>query len=526
MASGMGGMRNVESADSQDIDSDDLELVRITGHKPVLERNYDLFSLLAFSFMIIDSWIGIVGGLSAGISSGGPAMLIYGAIGVTAMTLTVALSLAEISGAYPTSGGQYHWTAELSPPEYGPVLSWFCGYFNVAGWCLLTASVNIMSSQFVMAVVVLCHPGFKYQRWQGFIVYQLFNAIFTAINIMGRKNLPSFNKINLFICVAIFLAVNITLLVCSSPKNPVEFVFNTFINNTGWKSDGMGFIVGLIYPTWCYSGIDNAVHMAEEIKDARRALPIVLISTVGMGFATMIITSLTLSFTISDLGPIISSTTGTPILEILYNATKNKAAAVFLLCSILWLVMVATVGAFQTTNRLIWAFARDGAMPWSNRFSSIHLRLKVPVNAALLCWATLSVLGVVYLVSSTAFNAFVGCNVVILNISFAFPIALMLFGRRKYMKPTTFSLGNILGRIINAIALLWITFMVIFFNFPFQMPVKASNMRIVGLISAISWFWKGHKSYTGPKMDIGIDAAYRVQLLESITANKHQKEKK
>lgn len=35
-------------------------------------------------------------------------MLIYGSMAVTIFTMAVALSLAEMSGAYPTSGGMYH----------------------------------------------------------------------------------------------------------------------------------------------------------------------------------------------------------------------------------------------------------------------------------------------------------------------------------------------------------------------------------------------------------------------------------
>lgn len=88
----------------------------------------------------------------------------------------------------------------------------------------------------------------------------------------------------------------------------------------------------------------------------------------------------------------------------------------------------------------------------------------------------MAVLGCIYVASSTAFNALVGCNVLLANISFSFPIGLMLFGRRQYMKPTTFPLGNILGPILNAVALGWITFMVVFFSFPFTMPAEPSNM--------------------------------------------------
>jgi hypothetical protein len=50
---------------------DDLELMELTGHEQVLERNYSTFGLLAMSFMIVDPFMGIMGSLAAGISSGG-----------------------------------------------------------------------------------------------------------------------------------------------------------------------------------------------------------------------------------------------------------------------------------------------------------------------------------------------------------------------------------------------------------------------------------------------------------------------
>lgn len=98
------------------------------------------------------------------------------------------------------------------------------------------------------------------------------------------------------------------------------------------------------------------------------------------------------------------------------------------------------------------------------------------MKAALLCWATVAILGCIYLGSTTAFNALVGCNVLLADISFMFPFALLLFGRRKIMKVSKFPLGNFWGPVINAIALGWIIFMVIFFDFPFVYPVTPGNM--------------------------------------------------
>lgn len=224
-------------------------------------------------------------------------------------------------------------------------------------------------------------------------------------------------------------------------------------------------------------------------------MPRILIYTVMLGFITMLITDLTISFCILDLEKIISPSSGVPVLELFYQTTQNKAASTFLLCLILYLLFLAGTGALQATSRLVWAFARDEALPFSNRyvpiyvhsfayhnayvqgrFQKVHTTLKVPVNATLLCWAIVAVLCCINLASTTAFNALVSCGLLLVNISFSLPIGLMFFGRRKHMKPTTFPLGNIWGPIFNAVALCWILFTVIFFNFPFTMPANTGNM--------------------------------------------------
>lgn len=46
------------------------------------------------------------------------------------------------------------------------------------------------------------------------------------------------------------------------------------------------------------------------------------------------------------------------------------------------------------------------------------------------------------------------------------------------MKPTTFPLGNFWGPIINAVALGYIIFIVIMFDFPFTVPIYADNMSM------------------------------------------------
>jgi choline transport protein len=98
--------RDIQSVEEgTPLSKDDLDLLR-AGHKPILERNFSFFSLLAFAFVVVDAWNGLIASLATGIDSGGTVMLIYGTLLVSFFTMFVALSLGEMAGAYPTSGGE------------------------------------------------------------------------------------------------------------------------------------------------------------------------------------------------------------------------------------------------------------------------------------------------------------------------------------------------------------------------------------------------------------------------------------
>jgi hypothetical protein len=56
-----------------------------------------------------------------GLQMGGPLEMTLGWPLATVGTLFVALSMAELCSALPTSGGTYHWSAELG----GPTWAWF-----------------------------------------------------------------------------------------------------------------------------------------------------------------------------------------------------------------------------------------------------------------------------------------------------------------------------------------------------------------------------------------------------------------
>jgi choline transport protein len=138
----------------------------------------------------------------------------------------------------------------------------------------------------------------------------------------------------------------------------------------------------------------------------------------------------------------------------------------------------AMIGCQQTASRLTWSFARDNAIIGSCWLGQIHPRHGVPVWSLLANSAIVFIIGCIYLGSSTAFNAMISTGLILQQISYAMPTALLMYrGRSNQFLPRTrsFKLGPF-GWVANALTVIMAFIAVIFFNFPTVMPVTSSNM--------------------------------------------------
>src|SRR5512132_2456379 len=91
---------------------DEREL-KALGYAQELFRSIGGFSNCALSFSIISILTGAVTLYQHGVVMGGPAEMAFGWPLVTIFTMAVALSMAELASALPTSGTMYHWASRL-----------------------------------------------------------------------------------------------------------------------------------------------------------------------------------------------------------------------------------------------------------------------------------------------------------------------------------------------------------------------------------------------------------------------------
>jgi choline transport protein len=107
--------------------------------------------------------------------------------------------------------------------------------------------------------------------------------------------------------IAGFLVITVSWLAKSHPKQPDGFVWSTFINTTGWPSDGIAFLTGLVNANFIYSGLDGAIHIAEECTNAAVAVSWALLSTVTIGGVTAFAFGVAMAYSYHDFDAVLAS---------------------------------------------------------------------------------------------------------------------------------------------------------------------------------------------------------------------------
>ncbi|CAK9440442.1 uncharacterized protein LODBEIA_P45420 [Lodderomyces beijingensis] len=481
-----------------------LDFVTDTGYKAELRRDFSLLSLLGIGFGITNSWFGISGAMVAGISSGGPVMIIYGIILLAIFGMCIGITLGEMASAYPNASGQIYWTMKLAPKKYSRVLSYAAGILSWLGSVFTSAAVEMAIATAVMGLYALSYPEATIERWQVFLVYEATNLLLIPFNIW-EKPLPMISKITLYTSLVSFgIIIVVVLSMHEGDFQKPSFVFAEFQNGTGWKSGVIAFIVGLINPNWSFSCLDAATHIAEESLNPAVQIPQAIIGTVIVGFLTSFSYCIAMFFSIKDLTAIMESTTGVPIMDIFYQATNSKAAAIGLEVLVILTAFTCNMGCHTWQARICWSFSRDNGLPFSKYWSKVNTRTGSVVNAHLLSCFLNGVIGILYVASSTAFNSILVSCVTFLLLSYMVPTVFWI-RERNNVKPGPFFMDKYHIGLFSSLMLCgWTIFAFIFYNFPAVMPVSGDNMNyssavfaLVFIIFTCDWMIRGKKEYIG-----------------------------
>lgn len=498
---------------SETITRDDLQLQEL-GHKRELDRNFSFLSLLGLSFTLLNTWTALSISISVALPSGGPVSVLWGLVTSTLGSLCLSLSLAEFLSAYPTAGGQYHWVSCICSPWCRRFVTWVTGWVNTGGWTMLSACSGLLSSEMIIGLIALQNPSYDPKRWHQFLIYLVYSFLGYFGNAFATPWIPYTNKIGLYWSIIGFITTMIVLLATAAPDYAdASWVFGEFINDTGWP-DGIAWLLGLLQGSFALTAFDSVVHMIEELPRANVQGPNVMVSAIVVGAVTGFVFLVVLLFVSGGAvnAQSIIEAVETPMIKVMYIATKNRAGTICLTIFPLGCILFGTLSGFAASSRMTYAFARDRGLPFSSYFATIHPRLILPLNALNLTMAVVIVFDLIFLGSTTAFNAITSASVVALNLSYGIPILVRCLQGRPKLPYAVFRIPTALGWIIDLFGLSYVIVTSVLFLFPPSVPATGSSMNyaivpltILFLLCIIQWFIKGRDDFEGPQVhSIGV----------------------
>ncbi|WP_293765861.1 amino acid permease [uncultured Aquitalea sp.] len=420
---------------------EDEKLLHSMGYAQELSRRMSGFSNFAISFSIICILAGGITAFPAGLSAAGGASIGIGWPLGALFACIVAASMAQIASAYPTAGGLYHWASILG----GKGLGWVTAWINLLGLIFVVASVNfgVYDPFFKTLVAPLLGINPDKLTWTHQTLFIAGITLSQAwLNHQGIKLTSKLTDISGYLIFAVSTVLTVSLLVYA--KGPLDFsrLFQ-FTNYTGadggaWpKMDNgvMVFLAGLLLTVYTLTGYDASAHTSEETQQASHNVPKGIIRSVLWSALFGYVMICTFVLVMPDMAAGVKS--GMGFLDLLLSTLPAPLKATLgigiFLCNYL-----CGLACLTSTSRMMYAFARDGGLPFSHQLKQVHAVHRTPglaiwVSAILAIVATLY--GDAFLVLSTACAVF-------LYISYVLPTAAGFFAEgRSWTHKGPFSLG-------------------------------------------------------------------------------------
>ena len=488
--------------DHSELDDDARGLAEL-GYTQELHRGMSAFSNFAVSFSIISILAGCITSYRIALVSGGPSALVLGWAIVGVFVLAVALAMAEVCSRYPTAGGLYFWAGRLAKKNKRE-WAWYVGWFNFLGEVAVTAAIDFGCASTWMAFANLVGWVEEVTPAKIFTTFVVIILAHALLNTFGVKLVSLLSNVSAWWHVGGVLVIVAALWLLPEKHQSVSWTLTGFHNETGWTSLAYVFLMGLLMAQYTYTGYDASAHVAEETRNAAKAAPrgivtSVLVSVVG-GFVLLYsITAAIPDRTEEGLTALAASETGLPPAQIFLDSLGSPAVAKFLLFIVCVAQFFCGMASVTANSRMSYAFSRDHALPGSRFWSKVNPRTGTPTNSVWLCVVLSVLLASPALFSSTAYFAVTSIAVIGLYIAYVVPVFLRRVNRD--FTPGPWNLGR-WSAVIGWVAVVWVVFICVLFVLPPVAPVTVSTFNyapvavlVVLAFATISWFAGGRNRF-------------------------------
>ncbi len=293
-------------------------------------------------------------------------LVVWGVGGL--ITLTGALTFAELGAMFPQAGGVYVYLKEAYGDLFGFLYGWAYLVVITSG---AIAALCIACASYLAFLFPLGTTGLK-------IVAIFLIVIVTVVNVLRVKAGEVFS--NIFTGLKLIGIAGIILVGLFLGKAGM----NPFSTGTEVPSGNMVTMFGLalIGVLWSYGGWQHASFVAGETKDARRTVPRAMIIGAFVVATVYLLTNLAYIFLLPMNAIIASESLAADAI------TTVLPFGGILIAIIIAISTFGTAGIYTlSAPRIYYAMAKDGL--FFKKLAEVHPRFRTPVNAILLqsTWA-------------------------------------------------------------------------------------------------------------------------------------------
>ena len=462
---------------------DDVATLHSMGYAQELNRRMSRFSNFAISFTIISILSGCLTLYGYGLQHGGPPTMLWGWLLVGVIVIFVAASMAEICSSFPTAGGLYYWAAKLAPGDSAPIWSWFAGWFNLLGQVAITAGISF-GCAFSISAFLSYYTGNDYWLSPGHTIGILAVVLFIqgVLNSFNVRLVAFLNDVSVWWHVLGVLTILVILLIApdSGSHQGAGFLFgkqgwDAFAGMSGFSLGLYVFLIGLLNAQYTFTGYDASAHVSEETVNARISAPRGILDSVWIslifGFLVLFAVSIAIPHTYpvtiegvkytgyQDIG--LAVVPWATVFE--YNA--GRTIGLFLMLIVIGAQFFCGMSSVTANSRMIYAFARDGAVPFSNYWHHVSKRTRVPIRTAWFGAIGAFILSLPYMKNYAAYAAVTSIAVIGLYIAYWIPIFLRRINSKAF-QPGPWQLNKTWGPIISWIAIVWVVFICVLLMLP------------------------------------------------------------
>ena len=368
-------------------DDDDARLASL-GYNPQLNRVLGLFSNFSVAFTYLSPIVGVFSLFTFGAGMGGPAYVWTTWIPVAGMLL-VALVFGELASHYPIAGALYQYSKYNVGRRYG----WFVGWFYGIALLVTVASVD---TGVVSYFAALMHNWFNWNlnptnHWTILLITLVLMLIQTTLNIAGTSVMGQVARFGVYVEILGTVGLAIVLAIHGF-HHGLGYLFTTQgvqhvkTNPLGLDFGGSYFgalLIAVLAPVYIFYGFESAGDISEETKDAGRQVPRAMRHALIWGGLASFIIIAALLLSIPSKGGFagaIGSTLGAVPYILSQLPSWVQDVALLLLIFAFFSCGSSIQGA---GSRLMFSYARDGALPAAKWISTVHSKFKTPVNALL-----------------------------------------------------------------------------------------------------------------------------------------------